>query len=84
MKVRVFVFHGDCFVCQLHCFADCAQVVDVVNCFYCAGAALDEYGDVDGIGLSRGTGVNWVETPIEAEQVRQVVGMKCRDILKCI
>ena len=37
---------------------------------------------MDGIGLSRGTGVNWVITPVEAKQVRQVVGMKCRDVLQ--
>ncbi len=81
LKVCVFVFHGDGFVGQLYCFADCAQVVNVANCFYCAGTALEEHGDVDGICFSRGTGVDWVETPIEAEQMRQVVGVKCRDIL---
>jgi hypothetical protein len=66
---------------ELHCFADCAQVVDVANGFNCAGAALEEHGDVDCIRLSRGTGVHWIETPIEAEQVGQVVRMKCWDIL---
>ena len=52
LKVRVLVFHGECLVCELHRFADCALVVDVADCLNCARATFQGHGDMDGIGFS--------------------------------